>query len=81
MSNTIQKPTPNAPKEVYVLHILPSRARLTFNKFQPAYKEFVKRLKTGQGSVALWRGPVWTKLHASDTYPPALTEPFLSADV
>jgi hypothetical protein len=69
------------PIELFVLHSLPERKKETFRSFRPAYKEFVKRAKNDTGSVALWRGPQWTRLYASDRYPPALSQPYPNADV
>ena len=89
MSTTSKVPTPRKPvtSEIYVLHSLPDRGKITFPSFKPAYKEFVKRAKRPSGSVALWRGVVgksstqWSKLYMSEFYPAALSEPYLNADV
>jgi hypothetical protein len=89
MSKSSSVPEPRKPvvREIYVLHSLPDRGKLTFTSFRPAYKEFVVRAKRPSGSVALWRGVVsksatqWSKLYMSEFYPAALSEPYLNADV
>ena len=69
------------PIELFVVHMLPERKRVTFKEFRPAFKEFAKLAKTHRGSVALYRGPAWEKLYMSEMYPAALSEPYLNADV
>jgi hypothetical protein len=80
-------PTTFAPKpktnavELFVLHSLPDRKKETFSTYKEAFAAFKQRTKQRGGSFALWRGPDWTKLYSNDTYPPALKEPYLNADV
>lgn len=81
-------PTPFAPKpktnpvEVFVVHVLPSRTRITFNTFKPAFKEFTKRMKANERAALFAQRPSgWEKLYMSETYPPALSEPYINADV
>lgn len=69
------------PIELFVVHSLPNRRRAEFKEFRPAFKEFTRLTKSASGSVALWRGPQWTKLYMSEMYPPALSQPYLNADV
>ena len=87
-TGTSRKTTPVAPSkpkpaEVYVVHTLPDRTRLTFSSFKPAYAAFKLRVKQPTGSVALYaqRKDGWAKLYMSETYPPALSQPYINADV
>lgn len=71
------------PAEVFVVHTLPDRTRLTFSSFKPAFAAFKLRAKQTTGSVALYaqRKDGWEKLFMSETYPAALSQPYLNADV
>lgn len=70
------------PIELFVLHTLPDRKRVTFRTFKPAYREFVKRMKANERAALYAQRPDgWEKLYMSETYPPALSQPYLSADV
>ena len=71
------------PIELFVVHMLPERKRVTFKEFRPAFKEFTKLTKRPSGSVALYghRPHGWQKLYMSETYPSALSQPYLNADV
>ncbi len=71
------------PIELFVVHMLPERKRVTFHQFRPAFKEFTKLTKRPIGSVALYgqRKDGWQKLYMTETYPSALSEPYINADV
>lgn len=72
-------PTPvvKSGPEVYVLHLIPEQTKVVYSDFKVAYRQWVKCIKRTRGSAAIWRGPKWSKLHATDYYPESLREPFV----
>jgi hypothetical protein len=82
MSTSTSRTPKSNPVELFVVHVLPSRTRITFHTFKPAYKEFVKRMKANErAALYAQRTSGWQKLYMSETYPPALSEPYINADV
>jgi hypothetical protein len=63
--------------EVYVVHVTPSQEKLLFKDFRAAYKVWMKARRKRMVDAALWRGPKWAKLHATDYYPEKLSQPYL----
>ena len=66
-------PTPvvKSGPEVYVLHLIPEQRRLCTQTSRWRIV-VVKCIKRTRGSAAIWRGPKWSKLHATDYYPESL---------
>lgn len=72
-------PTPTKPvlPDVYVLHLIPEQTKEVTSDFKVVFRKWKKAIKRTRGSAAIWRGPNWAKLHATDYYPSALREPFV----
>jgi hypothetical protein len=61
---------------MFVVHSIPEETREQFEDYKAAFKAFKKAVRRkGLGSVAMWRGPDWTKLYEDGLYPHSLTQP------
>lgn len=63
--------------DVFVVHVN-GGDKLVFSSYGPAFKKFKEESGRKLVSVALWRGPKWTRLYATPHYPDALREPYVN---